>query len=110
MAVQNLHKGVFIGLYDVNRKPIHEGDVIRYRNFRAIVIFNEFENNWTMVHVDAYNDMQRHPYCRGMYLEDNNSKLSDFLIKHWSIQVIDNIYINPAQLGDDSMLAYSVGA
>ena len=103
---QNTNKGCFTGFYDVNNNPIHEGDVIHFRNFRAVVIFNEFHNVWTNVFVGAYNDMQRNPYCRSMYLADSDSELSDNIIQHWNIRVFDNIYKNPGQLCDNSLLAY----
>lgn len=105
MTIQNATKGSFIGLYDINHKPIHEGDVVRFRNFRSIVIYNEFFGHWTMVYVGVYNDMDRNPHCRSMYLENEASGLTDELVRFWNIQVTDNIYKNPVQLSDDSMLA-----
>ena len=104
--IQNVNKGSFTGFYDVNNNPIHEGDVIQFRNFRAVVIFNEYHNVWTNVFVGAYNDMKRQPSCRSMYLADNESRLSDEVINHWNIRVYDNIYKNPTQLSDNSLLAY----
>ena len=106
VPTQYTTKGSFTGFYDINNNPIHEGVVIHFRNFRAVVIFNEFHNVWTNVFVGAYNDMQRNPYCRSMYLADYDAGLSDSTISYWGIRVSGNIYKNPAQLSDNSLLAY----
>lgn len=99
-----MNKGSLIGLADVTGRPMREGDVIHYRSFRGVILYNEFEKGFSILHVGAIRDMDRFPSLRADYLEGTGT-IGPEIISFWGVRVVDNIDINPTQLNNTSLLA-----
>ena len=73
----------FTGLYDKNKVPIYEGDIVRYfENECAYIYWNKDRMAWGIEPID------KEVYFDSPYLSDNTN-----------IEVIGNIYDNPDLLG-----------
>ena len=99
-----MNKGSLIGLPDVTGRQMREGDVVRFRNFRGVILYNEFEKGFSILHVGAIHDMDRFPSLRADYLECSGT-IHPETVSFWNIRVIDNIDDNPSELNNTSLLA-----
>ena len=76
--------GQFTGLYDKNKTPIYEGDIVRYfENECAYIHWNKDRMAWGIEPID------KEVYFDSPYLSDNTN-----------IEVIGNIYENSDLLGE----------